>query len=434
MPVPFVKLLRRWPAAWIALLALALRLAWIAATDFQPTLNDDAGRYWFLGQSLAAGRGFVNPNGATTLFWPPGYPFLLAALDKLWPAGLFGAHELVLARCANAALGGAGVLLVYGIGLRAFDRRTALLGALITACFPSLVFFAGVTLSETAFTTLLLLAVWLLLESEARDDRRMLVAAGIVIGAAALVRGQALLLPVVAIPYWWRGWGLRTALTRAAATLALTMLVVAPWTIRNAVRAHAFVPIATNSGADFYIGHSAAADGRGRIVADLVFQYADLPPAEAEARMNQDGFRRGLRYAATHPLAELKLSARKLFWLYYADHEAVRWIDGHGERFVLARCVLVGLLAFSDLYYWAVLAVALAGIRHWCSWRDPARLLLLSVCVYWTLVHVAFFGDPRFHAPILPIVALWAAAGAWSIVERVSAHRAHRATPAPPTA
>ncbi len=63
----------------------------------------------------------------------------------------------------------------------------------------------------------------------------------------------------------------------------------------------------------------------------------------------------------------------------------------------------------SNTYYLAVLGFFALGIRRWFSLRDPGRVLLISVVGYFTLVHVIFFGDPRFHAPIMPVVAMLAA-------------------------
>jgi hypothetical protein len=64
------------------------------------------------------------------------------------------------------------------------------------------------------------------------------------------------------------------------------------------------------------------------------------------------------------------------------------------------------LSALSNVYYFTVLALLALGVRRWFSLREPAKVLLLSLVLYWTLIHLAFFGDPRFHAPILPVIAL----------------------------
>lgn len=409
-------------AAAVVVLALALRLAWIAYADFTPTLSDDAGRYDLLGRSLAEGGGYINPNGTTTMFWPPGYPFILAAVYKLWPAALLGDREVMAALALNAVFGAATVALVYALGRRAFDGRAALAGALLTALFPSLIFFAGVTLTETTFTFMALLALWLFVEAEARRAPRLLLAASVVVGFAALVRGQAALLPVVAVPFWLLSTrDLRATALRALAVAAIAALVVLPWTLRNYAESGSFVAISSNDGVNFYIGHSPGADGRGRKVDELVFRYPDLSQPRAEARISRDGFREGIEYAVEHPWREVELAFRKLWYLYYRDDEGLRWNDGHGERPFLSRTAFDALVALSNVYYAIVMALAAAGLaalaldrarsRGGATGRSPLTgpaVLLLSMLAYWTLVHIAFFADPRFHAPVMPIVALLA--------------------------
>jgi 4-amino-4-deoxy-L-arabinose transferase-like glycosyltransferase len=411
--------------AAIATLAFALRAAWVIYSSFTPNIGDDTGRYDLLGRSLATGGGFINPNGTTTLFWPPGYPFLLTAVYKLYPERLLGNHEVAAALLVNALLAAASVLLVYAIGRRAFNGRVGLLGALLFACFPSLIFLSGVTLSETLFTFLVLLGIWLIVEAELRPNRLLLIPAGLVIGYAALTRGQAALLPLVAVPFWWRANGSwRPALVRLVVVGGLAALTVLPWTVRNYVESNSLVPISANAGVDFYIGHSAGADGGARKVDELVLQYGDLPQPQADAKIDAEGFRKGLKYAVGHPLREVELSARKLFYLYYNDHEALRWTEAHGAMQFLSAG-LRDVLAFgSDVYYLAALALAAAGIGGWLSWRHPVRLLLVSLVVYWTLVHVAFFADPRFHAPMMPVVCLWAALGVYAAQRWWAGHAA----------
>jgi hypothetical protein len=94
--------------AAIVAVAFVLRIGWVAWADFQPTIKDDAGRYDFLARSLVSGGGYVNPNGATTMFWPPGYPFVLTAVYWLAPAP----PEGTAARVLNAVCGAASVALV----------------------------------------------------------------------------------------------------------------------------------------------------------------------------------------------------------------------------------------------------------------------------------------------------------------------------------
>jgi len=438
------------PLAIVAI-ALALRLAWVAHADFAPTVNDDAGRYDAIARSLADGGGFVHLNGTTTMFWPPGYPFFLASVYKAWPGGLLGEHELIVALALQAALSAATVALAYAIGRRAFGVTAAMLGTAILALFPSMIFLAGVTLTETVFTFMFMLALWLIVEAEARGSMRLVALVGAVIGCAALVRGQALLLPLAAIPFWLlsagttqrslpreEGRAVRSALTRALLTLAIALAAVTPWSVRNFIESGSAVPISSNDGVNFYIGHSPDADGRSRKVDELVFRYPELEQAEAEAHISRDGYREGIEWAVKHPAREAELAARKLFFLYWRDDEGIRWNTGHSERAVFSAREYGAWIWLSNAYYLAVLSfagVGLAAVIIAMRSRRPSPaalrdgqprsiVLLLSVIAYWTLVHIAFFGDPRFHAPVMPVFALFAGAGVAALVRIASRRRA----------
>ena len=323
-------------------------------------------------------------------------------------------QEIIVAQLLNVALSTATVALIYLIGRRTLGTAPAIVGAAIVAGFPSLIFFTGVTLSEVAFTFLALLGVYLLvLEAQSGGrDTLLLVTAGLVLGLATLTRGQALLLPIVVIPFW-----LLTGIDRRGVALRLAAvglgigLIVGPWTIRNAIELDAPVFISTNAGVDFWVGHHEGAAGNfGATGGDeLVFSHPELNTTEREVRINTEGFREGLKFAVTHPAQELALPFQKLFWLYYNDEEGLRWNDGHGAQTFMSSGLREALLALSNVYYFAMLGFVALGARLWLSKREPGRVLLISLVAYWTLVHMAFFADPRFHAPIMPVAALLAA-------------------------
>jgi 4-amino-4-deoxy-L-arabinose transferase-like glycosyltransferase len=399
-------------ATLVLALALALRLAWALITRWHPMAADDAYFYDVTARALANGRGYIQPTGDPTANWPPGYPVVLATAYVL-----FG-EKVIVAQLLNVALGTATVWLVYLIGRRLFGHWEALLGAGIVACFPSLILYTGVTLSEITFTFLALLAIYLLIveaQSGRPRDLRLLLGAGLVLGLAALTRGQALLLPLVLVPFWFRSGIPWRPIAHKLVVLALAMgCVLAPWTVRNLVQLHAPVLISTNAGVDFWIGHHESATGNFDysvefgLALEVALSHPELDGAAREVRINNDGFRKGLAFAATHPAQELILPFKKFFWLYYSDIDGVRWNEGRGLQNFLPGLIREGLLALSDVYYFAVAGLVVIGVRRWFSLRDPGRLLLISLVAYWTFIHLVFFGSPRFHAPIMPIVALLA--------------------------
>ena len=395
--------------AVVVSLGFALRLAWVAFTQWEPLPDDDAFRYQFAAKSLVNGEGYVHLNGAATAFWPPGYPLLLATAYR------FLGESIAVAQFMNVIFGTATVGLTYLIGRRTLGPAPALVGAGIVAFFPSLIFFTGVTLSETTFTFLSLLGIYLLIiEAKQGQERdlRLLIGAGLVLGLATLTRGQALLLPLVMVPFWLR-LGLTRPLIfeRLVAVVLGIGLIVAPWTIRNAAELDAPVFISTNAGVDLWIGHHEGADGSGgqSAGAQLVYRHPGLSSVAREVRVNSDGFRKAVAYAFTHPQEEMRLPFQKLFWLFYNDEEGLKWNDGHGAQSFMSGGLRQGLVAVSNIYYFAMLGMVALGVRLWYSTKDAGKVLLISLVAYGTAVHLVFFGDPRFHAPIMPIAALLAA-------------------------
>ena len=83
----------------------------------------------------------------------------------------------------------------------------------------------------------------------------------------------------------------------------------------------------------------------------------------------------------------------------------------------------------SNLGYWGVMALAAVGLPAWLSRRDRRKGLLVAVAAAWTLLFiVVFFGDSRFHFPLMPIFCLWAGASATAWPTRPPGERWSRST------
>jgi hypothetical protein len=72
--------------------------------------------------------------------------------------------------------------------------------------------------------------------------------------------------------------------------------------------------------------------------------------------------------------------------------------------------VRAALHAVTYVAYWALLVVAFLGLGRGVLRRRAWAGGLLVVLLAWTGVHLVFFAEPRFHAPLLPLLALAAAA------------------------
>src|SRR3954452_17393539 len=201
----------------VTLGALAIRVVAAIATN-DHLVQGDAMTFHQVAQHLADGEGFRRPfTAGPTAEHPPAWEVVLAAADKL------GANGYLTHRLIGALLGTVTVVLVGLLGRAVAGARVGLVAALVAAAYPML-WGADVSLmSETLYGVFLVAA---LLAAVAR--RAVLL--GVLLGLAALTRGEALLLiPLLAVPLFWRA-------PRALAVCVVAFAVVlAPWTIRNLV-------------------------------------------------------------------------------------------------------------------------------------------------------------------------------------------------------
>jgi 4-amino-4-deoxy-L-arabinose transferase-like glycosyltransferase len=388
-----------------------LRLAWVIYAKTEPLWFFDPWNYDRLAAALADGKGYVNEAGQPTAYYPPGYPAVLGAV--YWLVG----HRPVAGEVLNVVLGALTAGLVYWIGSRAFGKTAGLLAALVFAVFPSHVLYASQLHSEVLFTAAYLLALGLLLAAPQpiRLGGRQVpfwLLAGLAIGVAGLIRPAALSLLVV-VPFAIKHRGAPWA-TVARGTLLVALaaaLVLTPWVVRNALKMG--VPaISTNAGLDFWIGNHEGAPGLWSTASPELFPRVSTDLQEQERHDYRRGLELGWRFIREQPLDALTILPFKAYHLYTDDAEAVTTTETWGHTVFLTdggRRVLRGL---TDGFYYFVLAGAVAGLLlppAASQDRSRGRWLLLAALGSWTLVHLIYFGEARFHLPVTPVMAVLAA-------------------------
>lgn len=448
------------PRLLLALLLLAalLRGLWIGFATGVPDGNHDPTRYLLHAIDLAEGRGYVLPwDGRPTAYYPVGYPLALSAALRVAQllhatphaptARLFrdarrvrlAAHEAQLAPFAwagsllNLVLGVASVGLVFALARSLLGLRAAALAGLLTAVSPSLILHTSVLLSETLFAFLLLAALWLLLAQpfgDAGPRVARLLGFGALLGAATLVRPVALaLLAAPPLALWWGGSGVRRALAATALAALAAALVVAPWSLRNGRVMRAPVLVSTNLGDNLCVGHYPGAPGHFVFTPFCASDRAygrPLANPEWELRHSARLRRKALVSAWQHLADEPALLARKLYYLMWHDRDGVDGAESFGDRPFLTAPQRAALVVLSDAWYYPVLALALPGLGLLCAGRDPRRLLLVLAVASLLAAPLPFFGSPRFHVPVLPLLAL---AAGLALARADSAWRLRRASP-----
>jgi hypothetical protein len=383
----------------------ALRLAFGVIYWTGKPLTHDEREYLSLAGSVAAGRGFVYDEsfevGTGQQFGrAPGYPLFLAAIGAGSPAQN---GTPLRVKVAQSVIGAAGVLVIGLIARRAGGSASAAVAAWIAALYPPLVALPSYVLSETLYSLVALTAV-LVLQAAVTDEpgngRSLLkaVAAGVLTGAAALIRPAMLFFVPLAI--------LWLALRRQSASLLLfaaaAALVILPWTLRN-VRVYGRpVLIASEGGVTFWTGNHPLATGEGDLAANPAIKAAELEFRHAHPGMSPDQlepiyYADALTYIRAHPGWWLTLLARKAFYTVvplgpsYALHSA---------RYRAA----------SAAPYLVLLPFAAAGARRlWRGSRPPTALALLAGSAL--LVSLVFFPQERFRIPVIDPTLIVCASG-----------------------
>jgi 4-amino-4-deoxy-L-arabinose transferase-like glycosyltransferase len=399
----------------VLLLGLGLRVdnAWEGRSPVY-----DAVAYARIAANLENGEGFTLGREATqpASNYSPGLPLLAAGLYAVTG----GVHERA-ARLLLAVLGTLSVLFTYLIGRRLSGPFAGLIGASAVAIYPAFLEYQGMLMTEPLAATLLSGAVLAMLWADRPGARRWL-APGILLGALALVRPEylAISLPIAVVVFARGGhenW--RPCLAQAALMLAGLALVVAPWTVRNAVALDRFVPISTGGGQVLFAGSYMPSGGDPERVGEEVLERhpelrSRLP---AEPRLEQIlaalAAQRHPDLATDAALARMgrerlwdDVSERPLGYLgFVADKLWLIW--GHGPRDVMREPGWA-------LFHWVLLALGLVGLARLAWQRRWEALLLGAVLLSATAIGALLVATPRRALVTIPLVAALAGAGgAW---------------------
>jgi hypothetical protein len=248
----------------------------------------------------------------------------------------------------------------------------------------------------------------------------------------ALVRpeylGVALLLGVVVLLAGLRThW--RTSLAQAAILLMGVVLVVLPWTVRNAVALDRTVPISTGGGQVLFAGTYLPSDGDPeKVGAEVVERHPELfaPAAAQQLRLEQILDRLAAsRYPDLETDQALSRMGREQLWddvteepLEFAGFVATKIarIWSHGPRDVMRQPLW-------QVLHWALVLLGLVGLCLLAWRRRWEALVLVTVFVGITALSALLVASPRRVLVMLPLVAALAGVAATWLWDRASPGR-----------
>ncbi len=367
-----------------------------------------------LGYSIASGQGFIL-EGRPSAYRLPAYPVLLAASFKVFGDSLLPAQLLQMLCDLGSCI------LLYFIGRRLFSESAGLVASGVFLLFPMQILYVPLLMSETVYTFLLLLIVWLIVSTEVSELSLMrLVLLGILIGVGILFRSITLMLPLVVFVYGMMSHVKLTKNLRAVGTLSIiACLVVLPWMIRNYEEFGRF-SLTSNAGVNFWIGNHPGASG------SYSFPVHDNPlQSIGDDFVRSDvGFQDARKFIASAPLQWLGIVAKKYAHFVGMDYWLMELLQYQPRWATYTRAADV----FREYSWWSyvlinfpvaliLLSAAFAFVMAPAFQAGRLRFLLL-LTVVWLAVHLVVFAGARFRFPIQPLLILAGVVGVQIFVQR----------------
>jgi hypothetical protein len=386
---------------------MAVRIAAVLVVQPLKQTSDFA---WYYGRAvgIAAGSGYAE-HGILTAFWPVGWPGFLGALFAIT-----GPSELV-GQIANLVFSAVVFAMTAALATALFrDRLIGRAAVLLLTLYPNQIGWIPMLSTEIFYEMLLLLCIWLL----AQERVAPALLSGLLFGLAMLTKTQSLLIPgflylgvFLAAPSLPT---LRRLVGQACVVYVAMILVVAPWTYRNYMVFGAFIPVSTNGGFTLLTGNNPEANG-DYVENTSLAQGLSHDPADQVA-MDRLASQRAVAWIKANPVAFIELLPRKLFRLWAPDGESEwyyqRGYENYDRDVVAFRTVRV----FNQAYYVGLLLLALPSLwllRRRSQEISPWATGGLSMIVYFSLLSMIFSGQSRFHACLMPFIAMYSA---WTLV------------------
>jgi 4-amino-4-deoxy-L-arabinose transferase-like glycosyltransferase len=344
-------------------------------------------------------RGLWPPQ--SEFYRQPGFPWLLGNIHALLGPNLRPFQIVQLTGGALASMA------IYALGKRIFNSPAAWVAALLWATFPLAIFYDAQLVTHGLEAQLVVWMLWLWLSAIERPGNGALIALGLLLGGAAVIRPALLaLIPLAALSLIWMSrssWHLGTA--RGLILVGLAALPILPVTFHNYRHSGRFQLISSNGPVTLYLGNNRDAAGIG--------QYSQAFRATHE-RVNRGELtymEATLFDIRTAPRRWLGLMTRKTA-LYFANTEIPNNVDFTAEGTAISP-----LLAQTPLRFGGIVALGFAGLGlalfRVRAYR-PGIWLLSTVLLILYSTTVMFHVVSRFRVPTYGPLILF---GAFALVD-----------------
>ena len=438
----------------IVIVAMGLRLAYGWSQLRQSPANSFTAQFWqetgSIAHSLAVGKGYSSPYGAEsgpTAWLTPVYPVLIAGIFRIF--GVESLHSFFASVFMNMIFSAATCIPIFYAAKRITASKGVAAGAAWAwALFPNAIILPFEWIWDTSLITLLVATLlWATLRLAESQRWRDWCAYGLLWGFALMVNPA----PAVLLPFWlaWlayqsyqssrathsslahgqisqrpaRQHPARQWFARPALSAAIAILCCVPWTVRNYLVFHEFVPLRSNLGMELYVGNNENYDDvHPRVYPYLITKDRELYRFSKMGEMPfvHEEMRKAVNFIVGHPRVEVRLTAERAVSFWMGTPTPLR--DFHrADTFLLQMVSVCNLLAVLG---------TLGGIAVLYHRRSEFTFPLAISPVVFPLLYYATHATLRYRHPLDPIIVILATIAAAAPLPAL----ANRRQPAPPRA
>jgi len=413
--------------------ALALRIAEVQGTSYRPI--NDAGSYLTIASYVSKtgdyslrrtpGSGAGGTRGPSAYF-APGFPYFLGLVDIIDGHKTRRGGAIQPARTSQAILGTITVALIGLVAFELFGEIAGLIALVLAAIYPVLIELSATIVAENLLTAVILAAVYAGLRvrraRRARTRYAWVAATGVLAGLSTLTHENGVLILIPLIPAVWTGRPRLqlSALAAPALLIAVTALTILPWTIRNAVVMHAFIPVSDETGITLVGTYNVASAAnpqlqyKWRIFYGIPGEHSLIheAPTLTEPQIGAKLQSQALHYISDHPFSP--------FVVGY--HNALRLLELRGSYAWQESATAISLsnsIAWRGIVsFWVLCVLAIAGAFTRLARTAPKWVWVVPLLLALSVV-VVNVETPRFREPVDPFLILLASAGLATLVARL---------------
>ena len=357
--------------------------------------------------SLAQGHGFSSPwwqeTGATAWLTPV-YPWIVSVLYRLF--GIHTPHAFYAVVLVDICFSAATCMPIYFIGKKVSGSGVAAGATWLWAIFPNAILIPYEWVWDTSLSALLMATIlWTTLELAESSRWRDWILYGALWGFA-LMTNPALgsTLPILL------GWAayrrmrdVKLSAARPLVALGIAILCCVPWTVRNYIVFHKFVPLRSNFPLELWLGNNDNFDENSQIVppADPTREEIRKYIRMGETAFMAEKWRSATTFVRTHPRLEAVLWTQRFVATWTGAERPVEGLEDAESNLVRVVLIVNFLVALGGAAGIVVL------IRRPSAYAFP----LAAIPLLYPVVYYATHTSLRYRHPIDPVLLILVSVG-----------------------